>query len=210
MVLFFTYNNGIPAANNNPSVDQPNMQTNTDSIDSIINVDHYSFETNFDGTHKQVQLKNSAGINGAIPAGLQGVGFETLYSSATAGTGELWFVRGASATGVQLTGPGTPSTATQGYTFLPGGILIQWGRRSANMPSGSSIGSEVFPVAFLNGSLTVTGNPLMNYNPVGSRPSSQASLNIRASSLGSTTGFDWQFYTNSSDYKGFTWIAIGY
>ncbi len=206
MVLFFTYNNGIPAANNNPSVDQPNMQTNTDSIDSIINVDHYSFETNFDGTHKQVQLKNAAGINGAIPAGLQGVGFETLYSSATAGTGQLWYVQGANATGIQLTGPGTPTPSTNGYTFLPGGILMQWGRRIQAFASGSTTGTENFPIAFPNACFVVTTTPFVTF---ASLPSSQASINVRTSSLANLTNFNWQFYTGSNAYTGFDWIAIG-
>jgi len=53
----FTYFDNIPAGPNNPSVDQPNMQTNTNSTDGIINVDHYSFEqSNLDGWHKQVTL----------------------------------------------------------------------------------------------------------------------------------------------------------
>ncbi len=206
MVLFFTYNNGIPAANNDPSVDQPNMQTNTDSIDSIINVDHFSFETNFDGTHKQVQLRDSAGINGAIPVGLQGNGWETIYSSPTAGAGELWFTRGASATGIQLTGPGTPSAIQNGYTFLPGGILMQWGRRIQAFASGSTTGTENFPRAFPKACFIVTTTPFVSF---ASLPSSQASINVRTSSLANLTNFDWQFYTGSNQYTGFDWIAIG-
>lgn len=55
---FFAYNRDIPDAPNNPSDDQPNMKTNTNSTDDIIDVDHYSFETtgpvlNIDGFHKQ-------------------------------------------------------------------------------------------------------------------------------------------------------------
>lgn len=53
-----TYNNGIPAANNNPSVDQPDMQTNTDAIDTLIAVDHVSFNNNDGGLHHQVNFNN--------------------------------------------------------------------------------------------------------------------------------------------------------
>lgn len=51
----FPYITGIPAGPDNPSQDQPNMQTNTNSINSIIGVDHYTFQssTNSDGWHKQ-------------------------------------------------------------------------------------------------------------------------------------------------------------
>ncbi len=152
MVSFFTYNNNIPAANNNPSVDQPNMLTNTNSIDSIINVDHYSFETNFDGTHKQVQLKEVAGGDGTIPVGLQGTGFETLYSSVvtTPNTGEIFFVRGAEATGIQLTGPGNPVRAGNGFTFLPGGLRMQWGSLAFTGTGPHETGLQLFTTPFTN------------------------------------------------------------
>jgi hypothetical protein len=52
----FTYINGIPAAANNPSTDQPNMLTNTNSIPELIAVDHVSFNATNGGTHLQVTL----------------------------------------------------------------------------------------------------------------------------------------------------------
>ena len=58
MSINVTYNNAIPNAPNNPSVDQPKMQTNTDSIDQIIGVDHVSFNTNDGGWHKQVTFNS--------------------------------------------------------------------------------------------------------------------------------------------------------
>lgn len=61
--MTFSYNNLVPATNNNPSVDQPDMLINTQSIDSIVNVDHVSFNAASGGTHKQVTFssKNAAG-----------------------------------------------------------------------------------------------------------------------------------------------------
>ena len=61
MVIAYTKN--IPDAPNNPSADQPAMKVNTNSIDTIIAVDHYTFADASSGTHKQVTLsgKNSAG-----------------------------------------------------------------------------------------------------------------------------------------------------
>jgi len=58
--MTFTYNNAIPAANNNPSVDQPDMLINGQSIESLIAVDHISFNTANGGTHKQVSFNNIA------------------------------------------------------------------------------------------------------------------------------------------------------
>src|SRR5260221_6494185 len=52
--MSFTYTLGIPNANDDPSVDQPNMQTNNDSINTIINIDHVAFNNTDGGKHKQV------------------------------------------------------------------------------------------------------------------------------------------------------------
>ncbi len=51
-----TYTRDIPDAPNNPSVDQGPMKINTNSIDTIIAVDHYTFADVPSGTHKQVTL----------------------------------------------------------------------------------------------------------------------------------------------------------
>jgi hypothetical protein len=49
----FTFNNGIPAAGNNPSNDQPIMLSNNQSNQSIWAVDHVGFNANSGGTHLQ-------------------------------------------------------------------------------------------------------------------------------------------------------------
>lgn len=53
----FNFDRDIPFEDNNPSDDQPLMKQNNNSIDDIIDVDHYSFETqNLDGWHRQVTM----------------------------------------------------------------------------------------------------------------------------------------------------------
>lgn len=56
--MTFTFNTNIPAANNDPSVDQPDMLVNNQSTNSIIAVDHISFNTANGGQHKQVTFNN--------------------------------------------------------------------------------------------------------------------------------------------------------
>jgi len=48
------YNNDIPDQPNNPSVDAPKMKINTNAVDTILAVDHISFNANNGGTHKQI------------------------------------------------------------------------------------------------------------------------------------------------------------
>lgn len=70
--MTFIFNTTIPAANNNPSFDQPDMLTNNQSTDGILAVDHVSFNTNNGGNHLQVHLtqyQNPAVVNGSATEG---------------------------------------------------------------------------------------------------------------------------------------------
>ena len=61
----FTAVQDIPDAPNNPSSDQPNMKTNTNSMISIWDVDHIGFNVSNGGTHEQVSFyQNVAGALG--------------------------------------------------------------------------------------------------------------------------------------------------
>lgn len=74
----FNYTNDIPDTPNDPSVDQPDMKINTNSIDSIINVDHYSFNLANGGWHKQITLPAQN-----VP-GVQANPTSTIYTNADA------------------------------------------------------------------------------------------------------------------------------
>ena len=91
--MSFTFNTGIPAAANDPSVDQPDMLTNNVSTDAILAVDHVTFNTASGGTHKQITLssKNVPGVQ-TDPA-------STLYSnSGTASSVAQLFFRSQNGT----------------------------------------------------------------------------------------------------------------
>lgn len=51
--MTISYNLGIPAASHNPSTDQPDMLTNTNAVNTILAVDHVSFNTANGGQHLQ-------------------------------------------------------------------------------------------------------------------------------------------------------------
>lgn len=124
----FTYTTNIPAASHNPSADQPIMQTNTNSIDSLIQVDHYSFNDNNGGYHKQVNLVNEA--NPGTPAGVGSVLF---------GKSNEWHFQNASlgVNSIQMTNSAAfPVAAAQGRSFLPGGIVIEWGNGTTGVGTG--------------------------------------------------------------------------
>lgn len=202
-----TYTNDIPLATNNPSQDQPDMKINTNAVDTILNVDHVSFNTNAGGTHKQCQITSQTSSNGAIPSGLLGAGFETLYASLTSGVGDLWMVRGAEATGIRLTGASggniTPVATTSGYTFLAGGIVVQWGQVTGIATATHVSGLTNFNVTFPNACFFVYTTPV----PVASGVTSQATIGVANSS---TTNFGWVYNKETgTSYTKFNWFAIG-
>ena len=188
--MSFTYNLNIPAANNNPSADQPNMKTNTNSINSIMNVDHFTFSAGNAGRHKQVTLTNESapgltGGNGVLFANLaNGNSFPFWQNSA--GTFPLF---------------GQNSVSSSGYTTLPGGVILQWGTNSINS-SGSSTPVS-FPLAFPNAAFSVTFAAVNNQ---GNSPSAN-NIYVKSGTL-APTGF-----TASNSSSGGTiaifWMAVG-
>ncbi len=189
----WNYVSNIPDGPNNPSDDQPNMKINTNSISGFLSVDHFGFGNNQGGAHEKVQLFNVAGST--PPAGLLN-GYETIYSQAIAGNGELFFTRGNSGTGIQLTGPGTPTVSQNGYTFLPGGILIQWGIKLA---AGTS-GSVSFPTNFKAATTPFTIQLTLFRN------SGNQSVAVDSGTPPSNTQFNYRTSSGGSDIY---WLAIG-
>lgn len=132
----FTYTSGIPATNNDPSVDQPNMAINTNSIASLIAVDHVPFNTPGGGRHDQVTFNdNNVPTVPTTPPVL----FTNLVNSLP----QLMFYSGDAAHGSSQY-----VLTANGSTFLLGGIIAKWGTASF---SGTSTALTVtFPVAFPN------------------------------------------------------------
>lgn len=132
----YTYNTNIPLSTNSPSTDQPNMQTNTNSINSILDVDMIGFNDNDGGYHSKVTLVDQVS---SPPVAVTGT--DIVYSATASGTIELYLQR-PSGSAIQLT-RGTPSASTSGYTWLPGGLLMQWGG-----VNGTGNQTFTYPIAF--------------------------------------------------------------
>ncbi len=189
--MSFTYNLNIPAANNNPSADQPNMKTNTNSINSIINVDHFTFAAGNAGSHKQVTLTNEAA------PGFSG-GNGVLYANLA--TGQSWPFWQNALGSFQMSGPIT-ATANNGTAFLPGGIILKWGTISSIVGGGVTTPfsfAPAFPTACFSVQLTL-GNP-------GGTQNAQAAA-VRDGSI-SASGFSYN-YSGGSAYDKILWFAIG-
>jgi len=197
----YTYITNIPASSNNPSADQPNMQINTNSIDDIIEVDHFSFNDNLGGYHKQVNLVNSV-ANPGTPASVGSV----LFSKSND-----WYFQNASLglNAIQMTNAAYfPIQAINGgRTFLPGGMIMQWGFVVAGGTfSNFDTGAVVFPVAFP----TIVINVLTTPGYGGAQPTSTSGMVVSIKNPVPNSGFIWAVNTGSSAYNTFYWQALGY
>lgn len=201
---------GYPLDGSSLGSSKVQIRSNIDGTFQTVAVDHFNNNGNHGGTsgnagtHYQVQLKEIAGSS--PPFGLNAT-YETLYSQVKAGQGELFFTRGASGTGIQLTGPGTPSTGANGYSFLPGGLLIQWGVVNGTF-SGGDTATINFPIAFPAAVLNIQTSP--TFNAAVSTPSNNGQCNV-AFPTGQITlsSFDYYIVTNSGSWRRFYWMAIG-
>lgn len=104
--MSITYNLNIPASGNNPSNDQPNMETNTNAINQWTGVDHVEFNVSGDavsGTHLQVTFNSNNTPSGISPnqavlftkAGLANSGSSDAYLLNAAGTFPSNLIRAA-------------------------------------------------------------------------------------------------------------------
>jgi hypothetical protein len=157
---FLNYTTGIPDTPNDPSEDQPDMKINNDSNEAIWKIDHYGFNNNNGGLHKYVRMPYSA--PGSIPPGLvpnEGTIYPKSVTSDGSARTQLFFTPDASTNQYQLTRTiatkfatfstatvydGTQPDVTGGWTFLPGGMLLQYGIL-ANPTNNATI---KYPVAF--------------------------------------------------------------
>jgi hypothetical protein len=134
----YTYNPSIPAAANNPSDDQEPMQTNYASIAGILNIDMVGFGDNNGGYHKQITYVDQGADPGSAASQYR------TYSKLVGGSSELFAQKDAIATPIQLTS-GVPVAAPSGWTYLPGGLILQWGTVTIGGSSGTANFARAFP-----------------------------------------------------------------
>ncbi len=195
----FTYTTDIPDAGHNPSNDQPDMKVNTNSIDGIIDVDHYGFNTStvtdeLGGIHRQVTLKNLPG-----PPGL-GFGSGVLFSQLFRGQAWPYW---QNALGETLMLGGATTLTLAGSVYLPGGVLIQWGQVDGTPFSNGDSGLVSFPIVFSAIFTVFTTASFTNGDPPNGTGVFSVNKNL------STADFRWNFNSTSSKYTRFYWLAIG-
>ena len=117
--MSFTYIPNIPLSTEKPSISQPKITDNFQALDQIFGQNHvkYSAASN-NGYHTAAQFTTSIADPTTTNIG-------AIYTKTVSGNPEL-FWKQTTAPAIQMTS-GSPNSNANGYTFLPGGMLMQWG-----------------------------------------------------------------------------------
>ena len=205
--MTFSYNNTLPNPPDDPADDVSGMQVNTQSINSIIKVDHIGFNAANGGYHTVIHLPPQS-----LPPTVSGIG-QLFTETQTIGsvTDQYLFYKSGNGFLMQLTGN---VAGTNGYHFINGTIL-QWGIATMSLSSGSGSGNVSFNAApnfnFPNNVFNISLT-LLAAQSNSSSNNTLSVVNYVSGSLNppSRTGFSWLFNgTNSSNFTQFYWSAIG-
>ncbi len=214
--IMSSYQPGIPTGFVNLDTDYANIQGNFQQLDTTFGIDHTTFsnQTAQNGYHTNIHLiPNSTTAtnppnNQPVVAPAATVGFGQLFSAQIndgINTDEaLYFLTGGNRV-LQLTRNFLPSSANNGYTFLPGGLMLQWGRVTGL--SGAWPTSDQ-TLLFTTNNINFANNCFAVFTTfIGPTSSSSGDITINSQSK---LNFHWQFSgSSSSSFGGFFWVAIG-
>ncbi len=196
-----TYQPNIPTGLVQLDEDYQNIQDNFAQLNTQFNVDHVPLTSTSgtppNGYHTRVHL---------VPANTPGTtnNYGQLYSKVVNdgyATDTLLFWKTGPAMGsglpLQLTSNVLPSATNDGYTFLPGGLILQWG---FNASPGGFV-DVTLPIPFKNNFFAATAvYKIMNSNTIPIQCTSTQAAGVKT-----TLRFD----GNPVIPFNFYWMAIG-
>lgn len=197
----FGYSPAIPQATDIIAQSQPQLLQNAGSIMSIIDVNHGDFATTVAGQHNYVQMY----LQLAAPALLAGeVG---LFNLNVAGNNEM-VVRKSDTKDVPMT---KSNQAQPGYTYLPSGIILQWGLATSALPNPYLV-APGFPIPF-----TVPPFAIFVTPAVSSATDPDSAFTVIAAGLDGPTINSFKVMVNrrssssgaTQNTRQFYWLAIG-
>lgn len=154
------YQPGVPTGLVNLDVDYQNVQNNFQQLDTSFGVDHVTFssQTAQNGYHTSIHLNpvSTTTTNPpnnqppVTPVAVPGYGqvFSSEINDGVNTDTALYFLTGANRL-MQLTRNFVPVASQNGYTFLPGGLILQWARFAASGSTGT-INFATAGIAFPN------------------------------------------------------------
>lgn len=191
------YTGNVPISGQSLGQSRPLINANFQSINTIFGRNHFSFSSSNAGKHKCCVFPNISGSD--IPT--TGSSEIAIFAKAVPGGSSnlFWKRRSDNATHIQMTNTVGISANSDGYSFLPGGLMIQWGFETiVDSGTGTTVSFSpsfdgapfIFVItASYSGSGTAAG---VSYDP-----STLLSSGVRAK------------LTTGSGSRACNWIAIG-
>jgi len=210
-----SYQPNIPTGFVDLDLDYQSLQGNFQQLDTTFGIDHTLFSNNTaqNGYHTNIHMiPHSTTVTNppnnqpvAAPSAVAGYGqlFDATINDGINTDQALYFLTGGNRL-TQLTSNFQPVSSNNGYTYLPGGLILQWGFVTSTASTYQTLNFSTNNINFPNNCFIIFTQPYGS----GTVPGSQATVEIRKSTI-SKTLFEWVFVTNSGEYTGFFWVAIG-
>lgn len=179
---------------------KPIIRNNLDGTFQTVSVDHQNQNLPNPGYHSVIHFQNQ----GSNPTDTPGSGQLFTLTSGSVPTQNLYYKIGGVSPPVQMTSLFNPSATTNGQTFLPGGILMQWGQFSVPALAGSISFNHSFsaPPFMIQVTLQIT-SPGSTPNPV--------VVNGTAGNLPTALGFKYIIGNSNIGANSIIhWLAIGF
>ncbi len=193
-----SYTNNVPLSGQSLGGTRNPINANFQAIDTTFSVNHVGYNDSGAGKHNFVNLPEQA----SAPSGASNEG--TLYAKDDGTrTALYWVQETGQGSEVKMTGV-TPVAAANGYTFLPGGLLLQWGVVASPGTSGTvtfSANNIAFPTSLYNVQLSVSRT-----GSFGSSPTAGVAVINSGSAFSSTT---FSYLCSTSGNVNLYWTAIG-
>lgn len=139
--------NSVPLATQTISETQSLIKTNFDNIKTYLETDHVPFANANSGKHNQVTMP----VMGSDPGSSAGEIRVYSKTGSTSMVPELYFQRNNAAAVVNMT---EALASFNGYTYLPSGIIMQWGVANQASTAAGNI-AITFPITFPNNCFNV-------------------------------------------------------
>jgi hypothetical protein len=190
------YNPLVPTGTVPFNIDYANVQGNFLVANISFGTDHYAFSdsTSNNGYHNVIHL-----VNGSLstPPVLGTGELFTVNTNDGISTRSTLYWQSSVTPVIQMTRNFAPTVAANGRTFLPGGMILQWGSTTAVQ---SSTGITVnYPFAFPTAVYSVQCQVVTNDN---------STIRFSLKGNASTTGFV-TTQNSTSSFINLYWIAIG-
>ena len=196
-----TFNSGYPQDGSSLGQSKRQIRDNIDGTYQTLAIDHIDNNGNPGakpaGYHKVIHMVPQ----GSNPAAIAGYGqlFSKTVTSVISDTALFW----ETGTGIvsQLTMNILPKAAANGYTYLPGGILLQWGIVAGSSASSTTVLFATSNIDFPTACFNVTVIPVRSASSPGN---DFATVIVTKSATGFTFG-----NIGGHTMTNWLWTAIG-